>query len=54
MLKPDNTYHGGRGGEGNVVLAGEKAEEKKKDTHDGLADRLKSEFWLPEAVGIID
>ncbi|KAI5844253.1 hypothetical protein BZA05DRAFT_409534 [Tricharina praecox] len=40
MVKPDDKYHAGRGGEGNAFVGGERVEEKK-NTHNGLADKLK-------------
>ncbi|KAA8902108.1 hypothetical protein FN846DRAFT_93647 [Sphaerosporella brunnea] len=40
IVKADDTYHAGRGGEGNAVVAGGEKVEKKRP-HDGLAERLK-------------
>ncbi|KAF8544302.1 hypothetical protein BDD12DRAFT_873208 [Trichophaea hybrida] len=43
LVQADDTYHAGRGGEGNAVVGGKKVE-KKKD-HGGLADKLKSKIF---------
>jgi len=39
-VNPEETYHAGRGGEGNVVVGGKRVEEKKT-THNGLVDKIK-------------
>ena len=45
LVKTDDTYHGGRGGQGNAVVAGELG--KKEKGHEGLADKLKSKGAPP-------
>jgi hypothetical protein len=41
-VEPDETFHSGRGGEGNAHVSD--ADKENKKAHDGLADKLKSEF----------
>jgi len=40
-VEADDTFHSGRGGEGNAHISDTDKEKENKKAHDGLADKLK-------------